>query len=527
MVENNSQESSPEIGDMAALLSTNSRRYGDRTAIAYAERRVSFAELEQRANRVANGLVAEGIAPQSRVAVLDRNAETFFDILFGTASANAVLVTINFRLAPPEIEYILADSGTELLFVGADFQDQIAELRERLPALKRIIVLSDEAGSEFERWCSGQGSDTPQRSIDPASGAMQMYTSGTTGNPKGVELSHRAMVNAARAGLGVWPFLYEDNSAVLGTMPLFHIAACNLCIAALYAGARAELLREASPAELADIIPSQGISLVPLPATVIHAMLRLDDIGEKDFSSLQVMLVAGSGIAVELLREAGRVFDCGFALSYGATEMCGGVSYLGPGECVHDGGRRLESAGRVLPNSQVRILDQQGVELAAGEIGEVVTRSNRLMTAYWNRPEATAQALREGWFYSGDAGYMDEDGYLFIVDRLKDMVISGGENVYPSEIEQVMHTHPAIEDVAVVGIPDEKWGEALLAFVIVKSGSATDAASLEEYLRARLAGFKVPRRYEFVDEFPRNATGKVLKRSLREPYWRDKNRQVG
>jgi acyl-CoA synthetase (AMP-forming)/AMP-acid ligase II len=527
MVDNNPEGNSPEISDLGALVSVNARCYGDRTAVAYAERRVSFLELEQRANRVANGLVAEGVASQARVAVLDRNAETFFDILFGTALANAVLVTINFRLAPPEIEYILADSDTELLFIGADFQPLVDDLRQRLPALKRIIVLSDEEVSEFDEWCGGQDSETPQRAIDPASGAVQMYTSGTTGNPKGVELSHRAMVNAACAGLGVWPFLFEDDSAVLGTMPLFHIAACNLCIAALYAGARADILREATPAQLADIIPAQGISLVPLPAAVIHAMLRLDGIEQKDFSSLQVMLVAGSGIAVELLREAGRVFDCGFALSYGATEMCGGVSYLGPGECVHDGGKRLESAGRVLPHSEVHILDEQGVELPAGVIGEVVTRSDRLMTKYWNRPQATAEALREGWFYSGDAGYMDEDGYLFIVDRLKDMVISGGENVYPSEIEQVMHTHPAIEDVAVVGIPDEKWGETLLAFVILKSEAAVDAYTLEEYLRTRLAGFKVPRRYEFVDEFPRNATGKVLKRSLREPYWRDKNRQVG
>ena len=223
---------------------------------------------------------------------------------------------------------------------------------------------------------------------------------------------------------------------------------------------------------------------------MIHAMLRLDGIGEKDFSSLKVMLVAGSGIAVELLREAGEMFDCGFALSYGATEMCGGVSYLGPGECAPDGGKRLESAGRVLPNSEVRILDEQGMELPAGEIGEVVTRSNRLMTEYWNRPEATAEALRAGWFYSGDAGYMDEDGYLFIVDRIKDMVISGGENVYPTEIEQVMHTHPAVEDVAIVGIPDEKWGEALLAFVILKPDIPAAAGELEQFLRERGGGLQ-------------------------------------
>ena len=199
-------ENNEDIADLAALASVNASRYPDRTAIAYGDRSVSFAELEQRANRVANGLVAEGLQAQSRVAVLDRNAETFFDILFGTVRANAVLVTVNFRLATPEIEYILADSATELLFVGADFLPQVETLLERLPALKRIIVLSDEAGSEFGQWSGAQSSEPPQRTIDPSSGAVQMYTSGTTGNPKGVELSHRAMVNAARAGLGVCAF---------------------------------------------------------------------------------------------------------------------------------------------------------------------------------------------------------------------------------------------------------------------------------------------------------------------------------
>jgi acyl-CoA synthetase (AMP-forming)/AMP-acid ligase II len=520
-------ESTAAITDLGAVVEVNAGRYPERTAIVYGDRRVSFAELEQRARRVACGLLEEGIEPGARVALLDRNADSFFDILFGTVRANAVLVTVNFRLATPEIEFILADSRAELFFVGADFLPQVEALRDRLPALKRIIVLSDEPGSEFDEWCARQDPSTALPDIEPESGAVQMYTSGTTGNPKGVELSHRAMVNAALAGLSVWPFLYEPDSAVLGTMPLFHIAAANLCIAALYAGARAEILREATPAELAEIIPSHGISLVPLPAAVIHAMLRLEGVEDKDFSCLRVMLVAGSGIAVELLREATEMFDCGFALSYGATEMCGGVTYLHPDECTPDGGKRLESAGTLLANSEVRILDEEGKELPAGEIGEVVTRSNRLMSCYWNRPDATAESLRDGWFYSGDAGYMDADGYLFIVDRLKDMVISGGENVYPTEIEQVMHTHPAVEDVAVVGIPDDKWGETLLAFVIRKSGQETSAGELEEYLRSRLAGFKVPRRYEFVDEFPRNATGKVLKRTLREPYWEGKDRQVG
>jgi acyl-CoA synthetase (AMP-forming)/AMP-acid ligase II len=313
---------------------------------------------------------------------------------------------------------------------------------------------------------------------------------------------------------------------VLGTMPLFHIAACNLCIAALFAGARAEIVRDATAAELAGIIPSRGINLVPLPPVLIHGMLRLPDIRSRDFSALKVMLVAGSGIAEELIREATAVFNCGFALSYGSTETCGGVTYLGPGECVTGAGDRLRSAGRELWESAVRIVHADGSECQPGEVGEILCRSNRLMTGYWKREQATAESLRDGWFHSGDAGFLDAERYLYVVDRIKDMVISGGENIYPAEIEGALFTHPGIEDAAVVGIPDAQWGESLLAFVVPRAGHSPSPAEIEAFLRERLAGYKVPRRYEFVGTLPRNATGKVLKRELRAPYWQGRARRA-
>jgi acyl-CoA synthetase (AMP-forming)/AMP-acid ligase II len=264
-----------------------------------------------------------------------------------------------------------------------------------------------------------------------------------------------------------------------------------------------------------------------LPATVIHAMLRLPDVQHKDFSALRTMLVAGSGIAPELVREAGETFQCGFALSYGSTETCGGMTYLGPDKCTPDAGDLLGSAGKTLGDSEIRIVDGSGNDKPPGEVGEILCRSDRLMTGYWRNPEATKNAVKDGWFWSGDAGYVDEDGYLFVVDRIKDMVISGGENIYPTEIEHVIHMHDAVEDVAVVGIPDEKWGEALLAFIVRKRGADVDSGEIEEFLRGKLAGYKIPRRYEFVDGFPRNATGKVLKRELRRPYWEGRERNVG
>ena len=514
-----------EITTLAKLVPHHASIHPDAEAVVYGSRSLSFGELERRSNQVAHGLLAECSGAHSRVAILDRNSECFFEVLFGTAKAGHVLVTVNFRLTPTEIEYVLHDSQAEVIFVGEEYAPLVAGIRDKLPGLKRVVILGGEAG--YDAWRARQAVSPPAIAVDPEDSAVQMYTSGTTGNPKGVELSHRAMVAAAVAGLSVWPFLREPGAAVLGTMPLFHIAAANLCIAALFVGARAEIVRETSPPELARLLIEKQISLVPVPATVIHEMLRTPGVREQDFSALKTMLIAGSGISVELLREAQQVFRCGFALSYGSTETCGGMTYLGAQDCTADAGKLLKSAGKLLAQSEIRIVDEQGRDVPVGQNGEILCRSNRLMTAYWRRPEATVEALRDGWFYSGDAGYMDAEGYLYVVDRIKDMVITGGENVYPTEVEQVMRTHPAVDDAAVVGIPDNKWGEALLAFVIPKPDTGITGAELETFLREKLAGFKVPRKYEFVDSFPLNATGKVLKRTLRAPYWEGKTRQVG
>ncbi len=516
-----------EIRTLSELVPHHASIRPDTEAVVYGAHILSFEDLDHHSNRVAHGLLAECDGPHSRVAILDRNSERFFEVLFGTAKAGNVLVTVNFRLTSPEIQYVLHDSQAEVVFVGEEYAPLVDAIAENLPRLKRVIVMGDEAGGKYRAWRDPQPASRPGIEVAPADIAVQMYTSGTTGNPKGVELSHRAMVGAALAGLSVWPFLYEPGAAVLGTMPLFHIAAANLCIAALFVGARAEIVRETSPPELARILIEKQITLVPVPATIIHEMLRTPGVREQDFSALKTMLIAGSGISVELLREAQQVFGCGFALSYGSTETCGGMTYLGAQDCTADAGKLLKSAGTLLDQSEIRIVDEQGLDLPAGQVGEILCRSNRLMTGYWGRPDATAEALRNNWFYSGDAGYMDEEGYLYVVDRIKDMVISGGENIYPTEIEQVMRTHAAVDDVAVVGIPDEKWGEALLAFVIRKPGASISGKELESFLRERLAGFKVPRKYEFLGSFPLNATGKVLKRELRAPYWDGEDRQLG
>lgn len=515
------------ITTLAELLPYHASHSGDATAVAMDGARISYRELEQRSNRVAHGLLNAGVTSSARVAIMDRNNPTFFEVLFGTVKAGAVLVTVNARLTAPEVEFQLRDADAQVMFVGPEFADLAESAADSLPNLRKVMVLDEQSGGDYQTWLAAQAIGIPELEVLPDATALQMYTSGTTGAPKGVEIPHQSIVNSAHVGLEIWPFLAEPGAAVLATMPLFHIAACNLCLTAMLVGARVEVMQEANDMALAKAIVEKGISLVPVPATLIHMMLNNPLVRAMDFSALQVMLIAGSGISEDLLREAQALFDCGFAMAYGATETTGGVTYLGPEDCTPTAGKRLRSAGRVLSHSEIKIVDESGNELPTGEVGEILCRTNRLMKGYWQQPEASRAALRDGWFQSGDAGYVDEEGFLFVVDRIKDMVLTGGENVYPAEVENALLAHDAVDGAAVVGVPDEKWGESLLAFIITSPGQSVTADQLQQFLREKLAGFKVPRRYEFVSEFPLNASGKVLKRTLRAPYWKGKSRQIG
>jgi len=503
---------------LADISQIHAENQPNRIALSYAAKNVTYKQLDERSNQLANALIAEEIGPHTQIAFIDKNSENFFYILFGSAKANTSLVTVNFRLTSNEVAYILNDSQAELVFVGNEFLQTVIDCKPQLTHLRKIVVIDGDGDADLPAWISKQAIKRPDVIAEPTDRAVQMYTSGTTGYPKGVELSHAAMICAATEGLELWSAMYQPDAAVLATMPLFHIAAANLCLAGLYAGAKAVIVREVTPEQVVQIMSSQGITIVPLPAAVIHAITKLPNIKQIDLSRLDTLLVAGSSITVELLRTAQELLGCGFALSYGMTECCGGLTYLGPNECVPDAGKKLFSAGLPIGSSRIKIADGNGQELPTGEVGEIVCKSGRLMTGYWNQPEATAEAIRDSWYYSGDAGYLDDEGFLYVVDRIKDMVISGGENIYPAEIENELIKHSAVDDVAVIGIPDEKWGEALLACVILKQDKQVEGKELEEFLRSSLAGYKIPRRYEFVTSFPRNATGKVLKREMRNTW---------
>jgi len=504
----------PDIPTLAHIPSAHAKRSPDRIATLYEGNRLTFRELDACASRIASALKAAGVRPGGRVAFLDKNSDAFYPILFGASRLGATLVPVNFRLAPKEVAYILKDSAAEMIFAGGEYLDIVETARAEAPGL-RTVVQTD--GSEGVFAWAGQADELAATVPypEPDDTAVQMYTSGTTGNPKGVELTHYAMIRAAIEGLSVWPAMFRPDAAVLATMPLFHIAACNLGLAGLYAGARAEILRSGTPSEIIHLIAEHRITVAPLPAALIHDIIKLPEVTLLDLTHFDTLLIAGSGIPVELLREAQRILKCGFALSYGMTECCGGLTYLGPADCTYDAGDKLKSAGKPIGVSILKIVGPDGKELPARQTGEILCRTDRVMKGYWNRPEATEEALRDDWYHSGDAGYFDEEGFLYVVDRIKDMVISGGENIYPVEVENELIQHPDIDDVAVIGIPDAKWGESLLACIIPRAGARPEPADLEAFLRPRLAGYKIPRKYTFVDSFPRNATGKVLKRQMR------------
>lgn len=500
-----------EIAKLADIISVHARRTPDKTALVDGDEATTFAELDQASDSLAARLAADGLEPGQKIGFLDRNSSEFFTILFAAAKAGLTLVPINFRLAAAEVEFIAQDAGLEALFVGREFEPLAASLPAELGAASRVYLVEDRI-----RFAGEATHTQAPRRASPEDIAVQMYTSGTTGLPKGVQLSNYAMVRSAVEGLSVWPAMFKPDAAVLGTMPLFHIAACNLGLAGLYAGARVEIMKAGSAREIISLIAERKIAVVPLPATLIHDIIRLPEVTSLDLSHLDTLLIAGSGIQVELLRDAQKILGCGFALSYGMTECCGGLTYLGPDDCTPDAGEKLKSAGLPLGNSEVRVVGEDGEDLPVRETGEILCRTDRVMSGYWNRPEATERALEGGWYHSGDAGYFDEDGYLYVVDRIKDMVISGGENIYPVEVESVLFEHPDVADVAVIGVPDERWGEALLACIIPVDGRRPAPQELQAFMKGRLAGFKIPRLYEFVDAFPRNASGKVLKREMRD-----------
>lgn len=515
------------IGTLADITRVYAKATPDAVSMIFGDRSTSYRELDQIANRIANGLIAEGCRPGARVALLDKNTDRFFEIMFGAIKANNVLVPVNWRLAPAEIAAIIDDAAAEILFVGPLYFEAVDKIRSELKTVKRIVAVSGEhPGFEpYASWRDRRSDKDPGIAVARDDVAIQLYTSGTTGLPKGVMLTHDNFLALLPVALEHWGG-WSAKDVVIVNMPLFHIAGSGWAIVAFYIGACSVILSDVDPTQILEIIPKQRITQALFVPAVILMLVQHPKCASTDFSSLQNVVYGAAPIPTELLKQAMKMLGVKFIQVYGLTETTGAITWLPPEEHV-DGSKRLLSCGKPFPGVELRIVDAEGKDMPPGEVGEIVCRTPQVMKGYWRKPEDTAKAKRGGWFHSGDAGYMDAGGYLYIHDRVKDMIVSGGENIYPAEVESALFGHSAVSDVAVIGVPDEKWGEAVKAIVVLKPGAQATGDELIHHARQRIAGYKLPKSVDFhAGPLPRNPSGKLLKRVLRAPYWEGRARLV-
>jgi acyl-CoA synthetase (AMP-forming)/AMP-acid ligase II len=462
---------------------------------------------------------------------LDKNSAAFFEQMLGAAKANAAMVAVNWRLAPPEVAYIVNDAKAKVLFVGAPFHALVDKIKDELTTVTKIVAIHGGRPDweSYAAWRDRQSASDPKVPSADDDVCLQMYTSGTTGLPKGVMLTNRNFLDPRSALISdeLPTNAWSATDISLVAMPVFHVAGAGWGFAGLYAGAKNFVLSEFMPQAVLDTIATERVTKIVLVPAAIKFTIEHPAAAKTDFSSLQYVLYGASPIPLELLKNAMHVMKCGFIQVYGMTETNGAITYLPPEDHDPNGNRRMRSAGKPMPGVEIKIVDGEGRALKAGEIGEVCIRSVQNMKGYWNLEKETAKTLdAEGWIHSGDAGYLDDDGYVYIHDRVKDMIVSGGENVYGAEVESAIFGHPAVADVAVIGVPDDKWGESVKAIVVLKPGATATPDDIIGFARGRIAAYKCPKTVDFIAALPRNPTGKILKRELRAPYWAGRERQV-
>ena len=515
------------LASIADVSRTQARRRGSAPSLTFDGRQTTFAGLDAMASRFANALIGSGAKTQERVAYLSKNTDHFLPCLLGACKARLTLAPFNFRLAAPEIARLIGDSGARILFVGPDVAELAEQAIASLDRKPRLIALGfDRQGYErHDAWTEAAAPGDPRLEADPDDDVVQLYTSGTTGLPKGVRLTNRNYLAVFKLSTASGGLDYQPGETVLAAMPFFHVAGVNVALIAAASGARSAIVRDAAPQLILDLIGRERVNHAFLAPALIQMLMQAPAIADADLSSMKALSYGASPISEDLLERASARFKCEFIQFYGMTETTGAGAYLS--NAAHDPAMgKLRSCGVAWPEVEVKIVAADGAEAGRGAVGEVLIRSPVVMKGYWNQPEATAAAIRDGWMRTGDAAYMDQDGYVFIYDRVKDMIVTGGENVYPAEVENALFGHPAIADAAVIGVPDDTWGEAVKAVVVLKPGAPRDPDDIIAWARARIANFKAPKSVDFVDAIPRNITGKILRRELRQPYWKGRDRMV-
>jgi acyl-CoA synthetase (AMP-forming)/AMP-acid ligase II len=490
----------------------------DVAAIRFHDRVITYCELRDRCWRLSNALAQVG-EPGDRVAILSENCPEYTDCYYGVPGAGMALTLLNYRLSARELTYIIGNSAPRILVVEPKYLPTIRQIRADIPSVETILLIGEEAEGcmNFEAFLAGGEAREPARRPAETDLCWLLYTSGTTGLPKGAMLSHRNLMSGILNSMSTWEASGDD--VCMFTFPQFHVAGYVMPMYHLR-GYPVVLLRNFDPDSLLRNVELHRVTNTAMAPTMIAMLLEDPRTGQYDLSSLRGIGYGASSMPAEVLRRArARWPHVGFSTGFGMTELSGNVMFMSRSDHVRaaeQGLPILGSVGRQMPLARVRVIDEDGADVPPNTPGEIVVKGDQVLSGYWRNPEATESSFIDGWFRSGDVGRWDEDGYLYIVDRKKDMILTGGENVYPREVEEVLYEHPAVVDAAVVGAPDPKWGEKVVAVVCLREGEAVDAETLIVFCRERIASYKKPRHVVFIDVLPRNASGKVLKRELRD-----------
>jgi acyl-CoA synthetase (AMP-forming)/AMP-acid ligase II len=512
------------LGDVARY---HAEARPDETAFSFEGRDTSFATFDRHTNQVANALIAAGLSTGDRVAYVGKNSDAYFELLVGAAKAGVVTTPIGWRLAAPEMAYIVGDSEAKIVFIGPELIAHIDAVAGELTHRPVVIAMEAAGAGEhptFEVWRDANPDTDPLKATDTSDIAHIIYTSGTTGRPKGVMRSHRAelaMGECVCLAMDVRP-----RGRMLEVMPMFHAGAQSSMLAQMWRGGEIHIHRAFDPEAVLKAIETEKITHLHLVPLMVQALVDHPGFDGHDLSSVETILYAAAPMPVPVLRRALARFGPVFVNAWGQTE---GTGTALPKHLHAVDGPMVEllgSIGNAYPLTQVRIVGDDGQDCAVGEVGELWIRGEAVMAGYWNNTTATLEAFHDDWLKTGDMGRFDACERVFLVDRKKDMIISGGENIYSQEVERAIAEHPAVAQVAVIGAPDEKWGEAVKAVVAAKPGVTPDAEDIIAFARTRIAGFKAPKSVDFVDALPRNASGKILRRELRAPYWEGRERQV-
>ena len=511
------------------FLTISSAIVPDRLAVIFEGRRITYEELQGRVNRLADALAHLSVGRGDRVAILQVNCNEHVEAYFATAKLDAVYVPLNFRARAEELTHMLNDAGPRVLLVGDRYVELVRSLAGDLDSVQHYVAL-EEPVAGWHRYDDllTSGLDESALSGPQADGddlTIIMFTAGTTDFPKGVMLSHDSFASYVLSN--VTPADPEVDERNILTVPLYHIAGVQAVVASIYGGRTLIIQRQFEPNQWMELVERERANRAMMVPTMLKMLIDHPDFHQHDLSSLKVITYGAAPMPLEVIKRAIKEFPAvHFINAFGQTETAATITMLPPEDHILEGSpeqterklRRLSSIGKPLEDVEVRIVDEEGDPVAQGEVGEIVARGARLMKGYWNKAEATAETIRGGWLYTGDLGHFDQDGYIFLAGRARDFIKRGGEMVSPEEVEQVLQSHPAIDEAAIIGVPDVDWGERVRAIVVLKGGQSASEDEVIEYCRQRLASFKKPESVVFCDELPRNPLGKVLKRVLREEY---------